>query len=101
MILNELGVTQEVTSPTFVIMKNYKISRPDRNINEVIHMDAYRLYNSQDAINMGIEDYFQQSNTLLIVEWPENIINCFPSRKKEIIISHVDENSRKFEYYDK
>ncbi|AHI53543.1 hypothetical protein SSABA_v1c01310 [Spiroplasma sabaudiense Ar-1343] len=65
LLLKQLGVQDVVVSPTFQILKQYKISN-NLNIN---HMDAYRLSESDD-----IEMYLEQfENSFNIIEWPSHL----------------------------
>lgn len=67
-----LGVKNTVTSPTFVLMKIYKIKRTTSKIKQLVHIDAYRLQPPTEAADIGLTDYFNKKNILLI-EWPQNI----------------------------
>lgn len=61
-----LGVLQNVTSPTFVIMKTYLI--PDSEY-KVYHLDLYRLNQEWEVLDLGIMDLIQNPNNILLVEW--------------------------------
>lgn len=67
-----LGVEENVSSPTFSIVNEYRG-------NEVIfHFDFYRLEEEEEAYDFGIEEYFDSGN-LCLLEWPEKISNLLPS----------------------
>lgn len=67
-----LGVEENVSSPTFSIVNEYRG-------NEVIfHFDFYRLEDEEEAYDFGIEEYFDSGN-LCLLEWPEKISNLLPS----------------------
>lgn len=88
-LIKELGVTENVTSPSFNIMNQY---RTDKYI--INHMDAYRLRKG-DEIDMFIEAF---EDAITIVEWPSNLsINYYEYGKViEIYILFIDENTREF-----
>lgn len=94
-IADYLGVADQITSPTFVIMKNYKLNESYNGIREIVHMDAYRLHGAPDAESIGLSEIISESGTLLIVEWPENIANILPRERKEIKFEHLGGNRRK------
>lgn len=94
-IADYLGVADQITSPTFVIMKNYKLNESYNGISEIVHMDAYRLHGVPDAESIGLSEIIADSNILLIVEWPENIANILPKERKEIKFEHLGGNRRK------
>jgi len=66
-----LGVTENVSSPTFSIVNEY-------HGDEVIyHFDFYRLEYEEEAYDFGAEEYFD-SGKLCLLEWPEKISNLLP-----------------------
>lgn len=72
-----LGVTRQVNSPTFVILKQYRGRLP------LYHVDAYRLPNAQAAEDIGLEEYLE-GDGVAVVEWPENIAPLLPEERLEI-----------------
>lgn len=66
-----LGVKEEITSPTFVIMKIYetKHSRWHR----LVHIDAYRLEKREELEVLRLEDVMADPHNLVMIEWPENV----------------------------
>lgn len=91
----ELGVTDEITSPTFSIMNVYPISDSKINAKELIHIDTYRLEDEKELIEIGAEDYIGNKNVISLIEWPEKI-STFLEHKKviNVHIEHVSENER-------
>lgn len=67
-ICKNLGVIDEVSSPTFSIVNEYKTV----NGKTVYHFDFYRIKSIEEVYDMGVEDYFNSGN-LCLVEWPEKI----------------------------
>lgn len=67
-ICKQLGVMQEVSSPTFALVNEYETN----NQQIVYHFDFYRIKNLEEVYDIGYEDYFY-SNNLCLMEWPENI----------------------------
>lgn len=86
-ILKGLKFDGIVTSPTFSLVNEYTAS-----IN-VIHIDCYREKNKQRWINIGIEDYFNDSN-IVIIEWPEIIMDIIPENTIKVNLKHIDKASR-------
>ena len=62
-IIEGLGISELVTSPTFSIINQYSTG----NI-EVYHIDLYRI-ESDDLFNLGIEELLEQDDAVIIVEW--------------------------------
>jgi tRNA threonylcarbamoyladenosine biosynthesis protein TsaE len=67
-ICYQLGVIQEVSSPTFALVNEYETSTQQI----VYHFDFYRIKNLEEVYDIGYEDYFY-SNNICLMEWPENI----------------------------
>jgi len=64
--LSSLGVTQAVTSPTFVIMKSYSIPSSEY---KVYHLDLYRLNQEWEVLDLGIMDLISNPNNIMLIEW--------------------------------
>ena len=81
-----LGIDDNITSPTFNIIKEYQTGELP-----LFHMDVYRLDEVEDDI--GIRDYFVKDG-VTIIEWSELIKNDLPEERLEITFKIVDENTR-------
>ncbi len=71
-IAEELEVIGNVSSPTFVIMKEYETSGVF-GFSKMVHIDAYRIKNHDDLKVFDLKDILQQINTLFIIEWPDKL----------------------------
>ncbi len=83
---------EDITSPTFVIMKRYEIHF--RGFKELIHIDAYRLDNEKDIIKLGFMTLLKKPETIILIEWPERVRAVLPTTTRRISFRVVDENSR-------
>jgi tRNA threonylcarbamoyladenosine biosynthesis protein TsaE len=87
-ICKELEVIDNVSSPTFSIVNEYKT----KNDKSVFHFDFYRLETEEEAFDMGYEEYFYNDN-LCFVEWPEKIKSLLPN---EILkVEMIKENKKR------
>lgn len=84
-----LGIEDNITSPTFNIIKEYNSGELP-----LYHMDVYRL--DKDSNDIGIEDYFNKGGVTLI-EWSDIITDILPEERLQINIKVISENSRVFE----
>ena len=84
-----LGIEDNITSPTFNIIKEYNSGELP-----LYHMDVYRL--DKDSNDIGIEDYFNKGGVTLI-EWADIITDILPEERLQINIKVISENSRVFE----
>lgn len=81
-----LGVADDVTSPTFAIVNEYRTKSGE----PLYHFDFYRVNNASEALDFGCEEYFSSGNRCFI-EWPEkigellpeDIVNCYFSEKQD------------------
>ncbi len=79
-IEKQLGVLDNVSSPTFSLVNEYLSTSKEK----IYHFDFYRIHKEEEALDMGIEEYFY-SNCWCLVEWPNKIENLLPL--KSVIIS--------------
>ncbi|MBD2752741.1 tRNA (adenosine(37)-N6)-threonylcarbamoyltransferase complex ATPase subunit type 1 TsaE [Spirosoma validum] len=77
-----LGVISTVQSPTFSIVNEYTTHEG----HSVYHFDCYRLRNEAEALDIGIEEYFD-SGDYCFVEWPERIASLWPVTYYRVHIS--------------
>lgn len=71
-----LGVKQRVISPTFVIMKRFKVAKA--GFKNVYHMDAYRMKKTDSLDVLGLGEIFANPENIVLVEWPEKIKKILP-----------------------
>lgn len=79
-----LGVEDDATgSPTFAIVNEY---RSDTTAELIYHFDLYRLESVEEALDLGVEDYFD-SGALCLLEWPERIDDILPDDTVKVNIT--------------
>jgi len=88
-ICKQLGVLDTISSPTFSLVNEYETSK----IEKVYHFDFYRIAQEEEALDIGIEEYFDNNDRCLI-EWPENIENLLPLDAVEIHLSILKDQNR-------
>ena len=76
----QMGITETVTSPTFVVMKQYSAGEDNTTVFEtLIHIDAYRIEDIDEMRPLRLEEMLQQQNTLVCIEWAERIASLLPA----------------------
>ncbi len=90
-----LGVKERVTSPTFVIMKKYKIFGPWETL---IHIDAYRLEKAEELEKLNWPELAENPGNLILVEWPERVAGVLPHDLISINFKFIDEATRQINY---
>ena len=88
-LVKQLEVEDVVTSPTFSLVNEYQ----SRKGATIYHFDFYRIENEEEAMDIGIEDYFY-NNSWCLIEWPEKVKNLLPLNAVEIHLSINEDESR-------
>lgn len=94
-ICKELGVSSEVSSPTFAIVNEYRTSGEQ----SIFHFDFYRIRKLEEALDIGLYDYLD-SGELCILEWPENIEELLPDNTLKVYITVQEDQSRLLSWQD-
>lgn len=97
-LARELGVKNPVTSPTFVLMKKYKVNHP--NFKQLIHIDAYRLNKGQDLLSLGWGEIASNPDNLIMLEWPERVGDLWNGSEDQINFKFIDENTREIQWLE-
>jgi tRNA threonylcarbamoyladenosine biosynthesis protein TsaE len=114
-----LGITDFITSPTFVIEKIYiikDIKNPPENplrltqtnhyeeipegfktFEKLIHIDAYRLDSGKELLNLDFTEILKDSKNLILIEWPEKVAEILPSDLIKINFKFISETEREIE----
>lgn len=92
-VAQALGVKERITSPTFVIMKRFKIK--DLRFKHLVHIDAYRLKSGEELLKLGWRELASDPANLIFIEWPERMEEILPSGHLKIYFEFVDESTRK------
>lgn len=88
-IARQLGVMDAVNSPTFSLVNQYQTESG----NSVYHFDFYRVEQEEEALDMGVEEYFD-SGDYCLVEWPKKIKNLLPLEAVWVYLSENPDHSR-------
>ena len=85
----EAAEEEEVTSPTFTLVHEYRGPRV-----RVLHIDLYRIDTERELATLGMEDWFEP-DILVLVEWGEKFARLQRDRDAEISIEPIGENDRR------
>ena len=86
-ILKGLNFNKPVTSPTFTLVNEYDAKYP------VIHIDCYRENELERWIKLGMNDYMDEKN-IVIIEWADKMKALLPKNTIQIKFSHKSITSR-------
>jgi tRNA threonylcarbamoyladenosine biosynthesis protein TsaE len=104
-IARELGVKEHLVSPTFVIMKSYRLpllkgewpSTAEGVYSKLIHIDAYRLKSKEELEKLGWQEIATDPQNLILIEWPEQVPGLIPTDATQVKLSHKEESIREIE----
>ena len=87
-IAKGLGVSEEVTSPSFMISKQYAFPE-----GKLVHYDFYRL-NEPGIMSEDLLENMNDSKTVTVVEWADSVAELLPEGHKRFLIKLLDDGSR-------
>lgn len=88
-LCRRLGAVDEVSSPTFSIVNEYAVD----GALPVYHFDFYRIETPEEAMDMGLPDYWD-SGSVCLMEWPENVADFLPDDTVDVEIAVLPDGSR-------
>ena len=95
--LQALGHIGAVKSPTYTLVEPYQIQQKDGTVKPVYHVDLYRLQDPEELSFIGFDEYLDEPNVLIIIEWASRADSYLPPPTLFIDISQAANNSRHVE----
>jgi len=90
-----LGIKQKITSPTFVIMRRYKIQNTRYKIQNFYHIDCYRIEKPKEILNLGFKEIISNPQNIVVIEWADRIRKILPKKAIIIKFEFVGKTTRK------
>ncbi len=84
--LRGLGVRGRVSSPTFLLMKRFKLK--NGRFKNVYHIDCYRVKKSAELSSLGLKEVFENPENIVLVEWPERLGGNLPKKRVNLVFKH-------------
>lgn len=83
-----LGIDKfSIKSPTYTYIRRY--------LDNIYHLDLYRLEAIDELLAQEIDELFQNTSNIIIIEWADRLKDNLPAKRLDIKLEYVDENSRK------
>lgn len=95
-----LGIKEKVLSPSFVIIKKFKIKIPKSGINFFYHLDCYRIKKIKEILELGFKKIITDPQNIVAIEWPEKIQKLLPKKTIWIFFEIGKQNKRKITIKD-
>lgn len=90
-----LGVRGAILSPTFIIEKIYELHKQPWQ--HLIHIDAYRLNDPQELVNLGWKQIVSKPENIILIEWADKVESILPEDAIRITFTGVDETTREID----
>ncbi len=91
-VARALGVKEKVASPTFLIMKSYKLFA--FRFEFLVHLDAYRLNSGEDLRKLGFEKLLADPHNLVFIEWANRVADILPKGHIKFHFDFIDDATR-------
>lgn len=94
--LRGLGVKNKITSPTFVLMKNYELrSKNYGRYKKIYHADCYRIKKPVELSSLGFKEILADPRNIVLIEWPEVIKRVLPENAVWIKFEHGEKENKR------
>ena len=90
-----LGIKQKITSPTFVIIRKYKIQNTRHKIQNFYHLDCYRLGKPKEILDLRFKEVISNPENIVAIEWADRIRKIVPDDAIWIKFRFINKNIRK------
>jgi len=87
-IARGLGITDDITSPTFTLLEIYEGAPP------LYHFDLYRIERAAEFVELGFEEYWEGEG-VSVIEWAERAAGMLPESTIHIYLEYHNEHERK------
>jgi tRNA threonylcarbamoyladenosine biosynthesis protein TsaE len=91
-----LGITRNIISPTFIIMRSYEIGTGDKGLGtkNLYHLDLYRIANGEQAVDLGLKELMGDPENIVAIEWPDKIENLLPEKRINLYFEYLEDDKR-------
>jgi tRNA threonylcarbamoyladenosine biosynthesis protein TsaE len=99
-----LGIKEKILSPTFVIMKHFKITKNSKfeirnsKFTDFYHIDCYRISGTEEILELGFKTLIKNPGNIVALEWPEKIKKVLPKDAVIIEFKFINENTREIKF---
>lgn len=83
---------KRIISPTFIIVRHYPIKH--RQIKNIYHVDLYRIEKESEILTLGLSEWINKPDSLVLIEWAEKMGNFLPKKRMDIKFEIKSENER-------
>ena len=89
---------KRVISPTFIIVRHYPTKH--KRIKNIYHVDLYRIEKESEILTLGLSEWIDKPDSLVLIEWAEKMGNFLPKKRIDIKFEIKSENERIIKLYE-
>ena len=90
-----LGIKRRIISPTFIIVRHYRIKNQESRIMNFYHIDLHRI-NSEDYLEgLGLREIIEDPQNIVAIEWGEKLGSLLPKKRWDVTFEYLDKDKRK------
>ncbi|OGY78795.1 MAG: tRNA (adenosine(37)-N6)-threonylcarbamoyltransferase complex ATPase subunit type 1 TsaE [Candidatus Kerfeldbacteria bacterium RIFCSPHIGHO2_02_FULL_42_14] len=93
-----LDITR-LASPTFTLMQVYSIH--DQSFHTLCHVDAWRIQQPKELIDIGFLEYRDDLQTLCFIEWADRVSSLLPKKRLDMFFSILSPSLRTLQIYER
>jgi tRNA threonylcarbamoyladenosine biosynthesis protein TsaE len=86
------GAVSPVLSPSFVLVREHRRASDSQRL---LHVDFYRLQDPREAQSLGLEDWLEDADTVVVVEWPERAMEILPPQRLWVRLEFANGDRRR------
>jgi tRNA threonylcarbamoyladenosine biosynthesis protein TsaE len=90
-----LGVKEKILSPTFVIIKKFKIQKTNSRFQNLYHIDCYRIERPKEILDLGFKRIISDLKNIVTIEWVGRIRKMLPAGAIILKFEFIDQKTRK------
>jgi len=90
-----LGVREKILSPTFVILKKFRVK--NSKFKFFYHIDCYRILKPKEISDLGFKEIISDPGNIVAVEWAERVKKILPKNSLVLKFEFIDKSKRKIE----
>lgn len=90
-----LGIKEKILSPTFILMKKFKIENCKLKIENFFHIDCYRIKKTKEILDLGFKEIISNPQNIVAIEWADKVKKNLPKNSLILKFQFINKNTRK------
>ena len=92
-----LGIEGRIVSPTFILMRKYKVPQNKSRINNLFHVDLYRLEGDleREVEGLGLTEIWNDPGNVVVIEWADRMEKWLPKGTRWVRFEYKSEDERR------